>query len=149
MPKSVNREYVNDPYFQSAVKGLSDRTKQNYAQNLKRWQLFINTSPTEQISKRMHDLTSQNLTERMYFENQFRAFKEFLETNTDLKPLSILTELTAVASFFFLCFTSRVYSSNNSLLWILIHILYCISESYTHIKIQLEQHTMSYVRINQ
>jgi hypothetical protein len=57
-------------------------------------------NPTEQIKKRMENLTSQDLTERTFFEKQFRAFKEHLEKNTDLKPLSVKTKLRTVASFF-------------------------------------------------
>ena len=48
----------------------------------------------------MENLTSQDLTERTFFEKQFRAFKEHLEKNTDLKPLSVKTKLRTVASFF-------------------------------------------------
>ena len=57
-------------------------------------------TPTEQIEKRMHDLTTENLEERTFFENKFRAFKEHLEKRGDLKPSAVRTLLTPVASFF-------------------------------------------------
>jgi integrase len=57
-------------------------------------------SPTEQINKRLKDLTSQDLTERTFFEQKFRAFKEHLENEGKLSALSIKTNLRTVASFF-------------------------------------------------
>jgi hypothetical protein len=57
-------------------------------------------SLTEQVTKRMNDLTAQDLSERQFFEDKFRAYKEYFEKRGDLKPLSVRTELTAVASFF-------------------------------------------------
>ena len=63
-------------------------------------------TPTQQIKKRMHNLTTQDLTERMFFENKFRAYKEYLEkrgkrlNGEPLKPSAVTTLLTPVASFF-------------------------------------------------
>ncbi len=57
-------------------------------------------SPTEQIQKRLKDLTSQDLTERTFFESKFREFKETLETKGTIKARTVTTVLTAVASFF-------------------------------------------------
>jgi len=96
----VDRSYEKDQYVQTWIKGLSDRTKENYLNEFKRWLDFIQMSPIEQIQKRVKDLTSQNLTERLYFENQFRGFKEFLEKQDKYKPDSVKTLLRTVASFF-------------------------------------------------
>ena len=87
-------------YIQNWLTGLSDSTKKNYLKDFKLWLNFIKLTPEEQIKKRMENLTSQDLTERTFFEKQFRAFKEHLEKNTDLKPLSVKTKLRTVASFF-------------------------------------------------
>jgi hypothetical protein len=87
-------------YIQNWLTGLSERTKDNYLKDFKLWLKFIKLNPEEQIKKRMENLTSQDLTERTYFEKQFRAFKEYLEQNTNLKPLSVKTKLRTVASFF-------------------------------------------------
>jgi hypothetical protein len=62
--------------------------------------IFIGMSPTEQIKKSMHDLTTKNLSEILFFENKFREYKEYLERKGDLKPLSVKTHLGTVASFF-------------------------------------------------
>jgi integrase len=57
-------------------------------------------TPTEQIRKRMHDLTTQDIAQRLFFENKWRAFKEYLERKGDLKHASVRTRLRTVASFF-------------------------------------------------
>jgi hypothetical protein len=44
-------------------------------------------TPTEQIKKRIHDLTSQDLTQRIFFEEKFREYKEYLENIQNPKPL--------------------------------------------------------------
>ena len=90
----------NDAYVQRWLTGLADRTKENYLQRLPLWIDFIKMSPTEQIDKRLKDLTSQDLTERTYFEDKFREFKEELESKGNLNARSVTTMLTAVASFF-------------------------------------------------
>jgi len=56
-------------------------------------------TPTEQIRKRMQDLATQDITQRQFFEDKFREFKELLEKG-NLKPLSVKTQLRTVASFF-------------------------------------------------
>ena len=48
----------------------------------------------------MHDLTTQNIVERTFFEDQFRAYKEYLEARGNLKPLAVKTALIPVSSFF-------------------------------------------------
>jgi site-specific recombinase XerD len=89
-----------DKYVENWLTGLSERTKTNYLTEIEKWQTFIGMTPTEQINKRLQDLTSQDLTERTYFEGKFRAYKEFLEKEGKLSALSIKTMLRTVASFF-------------------------------------------------
>jgi len=96
----ATNDLLNDPYVQRWLTGLADRTKENYLQRLPLWIDFIKISPTEQIEKRLKDLTSQDLTERTYFEDKFREFKEELESKGNLNARSVTTMLTAVASFF-------------------------------------------------
>jgi hypothetical protein len=98
--KGLDRSYEKDQFVQSWIKGLSDRTKENYLNEFKKWLDFCKMSPTEQIKRRMQNLTSQDLTERLYFENQFRGFKENLEKTGKYRPDSVKTLLRTVASFF-------------------------------------------------
>lgn len=91
---------MKDKYIENWLSGLSERTKENYLREFPQWLEFIKLSPIEQIEKRLKDLTSQNLTERTFFENKFRAYKEYLEQNTTLTASSIKTMLRTVASFF-------------------------------------------------
>ena len=103
MKKIINRAFEQDEYFKKWLIGLSPRTKENYANEFPDWLNFIDTTPTEQIKKRMHDLTTQDLTERMFFEEKFREYKEYLENIQNPKPLkssSVKTRLRTVASFF-------------------------------------------------
>ena len=100
MSKKVVKPYEKDEFFKKWLVGLSERTKENYTNQIRGWIVFIGMSPTEQIKKRMHDLTSGDITERLFFEDQFRAYKEYLEARGDLKPLAVKTALIPVASFF-------------------------------------------------
>ncbi len=45
-------------------------------------------------------MTSQDLTQRNYFENEWRRYKEYLENNGELSDSSIRSALKIVASFF-------------------------------------------------
>ena len=96
----ATNDLENDAYVQRWLTGLSDRTKDNYLQRIPLWVSFVQLSPTQQIEKRLKDLTSQNLIERTFFENKFREFKETLENKGNLNAKSVTTMLTAVASFF-------------------------------------------------
>jgi hypothetical protein len=96
----ATNDLSNDVYVQRWLTGLADRTKENYLQRLPLWIDFIQMLPTQQIEKRLKDLTSQDLTERTFFENKFREFKEALESKGNLNARSVTTMLTAVASFF-------------------------------------------------
>jgi integrase len=100
MKKILDKPYEKDEFFKKWLVGLSERTKENYSNEFHDWFVFIGMAPTEQIKKRMHDLTTESLSERLFFENKFRAYKEYLEKKGDLKPLSVKTRLRTVASFF-------------------------------------------------
>lgn len=89
-----------EKYIETWLNGLSERTKKNYLREFPTWLGFIKMNSTEQIEKRASDLASKNLTERTFFENKFRAYKEHLEKNTELRASSIKTMLRTVASFF-------------------------------------------------
>lgn len=95
-----NTELLNDAFVQTWLKGLSARTKQNYIERIPLWNAFIRMTPTEQIEKRLKDLRSESLTDRIYFETKFREFKEELEQKGTLKARTVTTVLTAVSSFF-------------------------------------------------
>jgi integrase len=100
MKKVLDKPYEKDEFFKKWLVGLSPRTKKNYGNEFHDWYVFVGMTPTEQVKKRMHDLTTESLTERLFFENKFRSFKEYLEKKGDLKPLSVKTHLRTVASFF-------------------------------------------------
>jgi integrase len=87
-------------YIENWLSGLSERTKENYLQTFPKWEKWLNMNATEQIKKRLKDLTNEDLTERTFFEQKFRAYKEYLEKEGKLGALSIKTQLTHVASFF-------------------------------------------------
>jgi site-specific recombinase XerC len=87
-------------YIETWLKGLSERTKENYRKEFEKWLHFIDMTPNEQIQKRLKDTASTNQIERQFFENKFREYKEHLENNTELSALSIKTMLRTVASFF-------------------------------------------------
>ena len=91
---------LNDIYVKRWLSGLSKGTKKTYPKLLVDWLTFINLSPTEQINKRMNDTVSLDVKERFFFEDKWRAYKEFLEstgTNTDSK---VHDRIKAVSSFF-------------------------------------------------
>lgn len=96
----VNANLENDKYVVQALTGLSDRTKENYKRYLKQWNTFLNMTPTQQIEKRIEDLTSKDLAQRNYFETKFREYKASLEDSGKLSAISVKTALIAVAAFF-------------------------------------------------
>src|SRR3990170_2672780 len=100
MKKILDKPYEQDEFFKKWLVGLSPRTKENYTTEYHEWHVFVDMTPTEQIKKRMHDLTTEDLTQRLFFENKFREFKEYLEKRGNLKPSSVTTMLRTVASFF-------------------------------------------------
>lgn len=85
-----------EKYIETWLNGLSERTKKNYLREFPTWLKFIKMSPTEQIEKRASDLASKNLTERIFFENKFRAYKEHLEKKQRMNAmLELARETTA------------------------------------------------------
>jgi hypothetical protein len=61
MKKKVERPHEKDNFFKKWLVGLSERTKENYTQEFDAWYVFVGMTPTEQIQKRLKDLTSENL----------------------------------------------------------------------------------------
>lgn len=96
----ANESWKEEPYVKKWLSKVGKRTQKNYKERFPKWLAFIGMTPPEQIQKRMHDLTTQNIAERTFFEDQFRAYKEYLEKRGDLKPSAVRTLLTPVASFF-------------------------------------------------
>jgi len=81
-------KYEDDEFFNRWLTDLSPDTKKHYANEIVSWITFVGMTPTEQIRKRMHDLTLQNLAERTFFEEQFRKYTEYLNKVT-MKPLAV------------------------------------------------------------
>jgi hypothetical protein len=92
--------FKEDKFFKRWMNGLSARTKENYTNQIVSWIYFVDMTPTEQIQKRMHDLTTTDITERQFFEDKFRQYKTYLENKGDQKAISVKTQLIPVASFF-------------------------------------------------
>jgi hypothetical protein len=90
----------NDTYVKRWLTGLAKKTKHGYPSLLEDWMTFIGLSPTEQINKRMHDLTSTDITERCFFEDKWRAYKESMESTGTHKDKWIHDRLKVVSSFF-------------------------------------------------
>ena len=87
-------------YIENWLAGLADKTKENYLRQFPQWCAFVQMEPSEQIEKRLKDTASTDLTQRTFFERQFRAYKEHLEKEGKLGALSIKTYLRTIASFF-------------------------------------------------
>ena len=100
MKKILDKPYDKDEFFKKLFVGLSTRAKKSYSNEFHDWHVFIKMTPTEQIKNGMYDLTTENLSERLFLENKFRAYKEYLEKKGDLKPVSVKTQRRTVASFF-------------------------------------------------
>jgi hypothetical protein len=98
--KTVNPALLNDQYIKQWQTGLSQTTKSNYLITFEKWVNFLGMTPTEQIEKRIADLTSTDLSQRNFFENKFRDYKAFLESSGDLTSITVKTQLISVASFF-------------------------------------------------
>ena len=100
LKKILDRAYERDEFFKKWLVGLSERTKENYSKEIHGWITFVDMTPTQQVKKRMHDLTTQDITQRQFFEDKFREYKEYLEKRGNLKSSSVKTQLRTVASFF-------------------------------------------------
>jgi len=55
---TVDRSYAEDEYVEKWLVGLADSTKNDYVKNFKEWLDFIEMTPTEQINRRIADLTN-------------------------------------------------------------------------------------------
>ena len=44
-------KHREDKFFKTLLVGLSERTKQNYADEIWRWIVFVNMTPTQHIQK--------------------------------------------------------------------------------------------------
>jgi hypothetical protein len=51
--KGLDRTYLEDEYVKNWLTGLSERTKENYSKEFKKWLDFIKLDPTQQIKRRM------------------------------------------------------------------------------------------------
>jgi hypothetical protein len=92
--------FKKDEYVIRWLNGLSAKTKVTYPNQFGEWLTFIGLTPTEQIQKRMHDLTSTDIKTLQFFEDKWRAYKEYLEstgTNSDSK---VHDKIKVVSSFF-------------------------------------------------
>ena len=95
----TEKDWLNDTYVKTWLTGLKARTAQNYKERFPHWLEFIDMTPEQQIKKRMHDVISEDITERQFFELKFREYKAYLETK-EIKGSTVTTELTSVSSFF-------------------------------------------------
>jgi integrase len=80
--------------------GLTEKTKESYQKLIKDWLTFIAMTPTEQINKRMHDLTSTDILQRTFFEDKFREYKASLESTGLNSDTKVHDRLKVVSSFF-------------------------------------------------
>lgn len=60
-------ELEKDSYVKQWISGLAPKTKDNYLRGFLLWNDFLGMTPTEQIKKRMHDLATEDLSERRFF----------------------------------------------------------------------------------
>ena len=96
----MNIEWQKDSYVERWLTGLKKRTKENYKERFPQWLTFIGMTPTEMINRRMNDSISKDISERQFFEDKWRKYKEYLETKGNLRGSSVTTDLTPVSSFF-------------------------------------------------
>jgi hypothetical protein len=73
MNNVLDKPYDQDEFFKKWSLGLSKRTRENYGNGFNDWFVFIDITPAEQIKKRMHDLTMEDMR-RLFFE-KFRAIR--------------------------------------------------------------------------
>jgi hypothetical protein len=95
----ATNDFTEDFYYKRAVTGLAPKTKKNYSLFLRDWLTFLGMNPTQIIEKRMRDLASQDLTERTYFEDRWRAFKDSMENAGTHKDTWIHDRLKIASSF--------------------------------------------------
>jgi site-specific recombinase XerD len=96
----MNEEWQEDSYIKAWLGKLnSERTAQNYLSTFPNWLTFIKMSPTEQIEKRIDDLTSHDIQKRSYFEDKLLDYKKALIVQ-GYSSGSVKVYLTSVLSFF-------------------------------------------------
>lgn len=98
-PVVKDYSWMEDKYAKSWLAGLAAKSQSNYKKQFGEALEFMKMSPTEMIEKRIRDLTSQDLSERQFFELKFREFKAQLE-ETKATHSSVLAYLKCYASFF-------------------------------------------------
>ena len=76
MNNALDNTYEHDEFFKKWLVGLSERTKENYGDEFIDWFIFVDITVTEQIKKRIHDLTTEDMSEIVF--EKFRAYKEYL-----------------------------------------------------------------------
>ena len=76
MSNVLDKPYEQGEFFKKWLVGLSERTKENYGNEFNDLFVFIDITPTEQIKKRIHDLTTEDMSEIVF--EKFRACKEYL-----------------------------------------------------------------------
>jgi len=98
-PVTNDYSWMEDKYAKRWFVGLSARSQSNYKKQFGEVLAFLKMSPTEMIEKRVRDLTSQDLSERQFFEMKFMEFKGVLE---ETKPThaTVSAYLKCYASFF-------------------------------------------------
>lgn len=95
------KAFEKDPYIIRWITGLSDGTKPNYIKGIEEYLTFLNMTPTEIISKRMHDTVSLDLLKKTFFENNWREYKQYLEDpKRNLRDGAIHNKLKIASSFF-------------------------------------------------
>ena len=98
-PVTNDYSWMDDKYVQRWLAGLAPKSQNNYKKQFGDVLDFLKMTPTEIIEKRVKDLTSQDLSERQFFEIKFREYKAQLE---ETKPThnTVLAYLKCYASFF-------------------------------------------------
>jgi len=98
-PITNDYSFTSDKYVIAWLTGLSPTTQKNYRRQFIDVLAFMKMSPTQMIEKRLKDLTSTDLTERQFFELNFRGYKAQLEAT---KPTdeTVTAYLKCYASFF-------------------------------------------------
>jgi len=94
------KPYDNDKHVKSWLNGLSERTRQDYSEQFAEWYSFVGMTPTEMIEKRLNDMRSDNMAERLFFEQKFREYRVHLEHLGTMGYIAIKTMLILVSSFF-------------------------------------------------
>jgi hypothetical protein len=76
MNNVLDKPYDQDEFFDKRLVGLSERTKENYADEFNDWFVSTEMTPAEHIRKQMHDLTTEDMSEIVF--DKSRACKEYL-----------------------------------------------------------------------